>query len=304
MILDKFALRRVAAGAAVAVALAGCSAQPGSPTAPVGAQELTAACTISTLCSLVSSVAGDGVAVNGIVPVGASPETYEPSPSDVVTLSHARLLFENGLGLESWMSKILANSGSHDLTTIVLSDAVPASAKVSGNPHLWMDPVFAEAYVKYIAAALIAADPAHAATYRADASRELARLSALDRWIRGQIATVPPSHRAMICFHDAWYYFDRRYGIKNVGAIEPSPGQDPSPGYFAHLIALARANHVRAVFGEPQYSPKLAMALQSSAGIAIFTNLYDDTLGTSRDVSSYEDMIRFDVSVIVKALRP
>ena len=303
MILDKALPLKSVAIAIIAASMAGCGAH-GAP-APVGAStgKMVAVCTISTLCSLVASVAGDAAVVRGIVPVGASPETYEPTPSDVVALSHARLLFENGLGLEAWMSKVLAAAGAADLTTVALSDSIPAAYKASGNPHLWMDPTFAVEYVKAIQTALVAADPANAKAYRANAWREVSRLTLLDRWIGGRIATIPKDRRAMICFHDAWYYFDRRYGIKNVGAIEPSPGQEPSPGYFAHLIELAKTNHVRAIFGEPQYSPKLAAALQTGAGIKVLDNLYDDTLGTGPALATYEEMMRYDVGVIVSALR-
>ena len=107
----------------------------------------------------------------------------------------------------------------------------------------------------------------------------------------------------MICFHDAWYYFDKRYGIRDVGAIEPSPGQEPSAGAFAQLIAQAKASHVRAVFAEPQFSPKLARQLAEGAGIATVTDLYDDTLGTTPALSTYEGLMRFDVARIVEALK-
>jgi len=311
MILDKSGVRRAAvvvaaailAGCVAPALLAGCAAPAGSDAAPSANAKLVVACTISTLCSLVSSVGGGDVDVTGLVPVGASPETYEPKPSDIVALSHAGLLFENGLGLEAWLAKILTSAGAHDLSSVVLSDSVPAGEKATGNPHLWLDPVYAAQYVRSIGSALIRTDPPHAAAYRANESQELARLRELDRWIRAQIATVPPERRAMICFHDAWFYFDRRYGIKDVGAIEPSPGREPSPAYFAHIIELARADRVRAVFGEPQYSSKLAAALQSGAGITKFVNLYDDTLGTGPDVATYEDMMRYDVNAIVTALR-
>jgi manganese/iron transport system substrate-binding protein len=303
MILDK-RLAPLCACIAAAVSLAGCTGSSSSDAPKAAHGKLVVACTISTLCSLVSSVGGVDVEVSGLVPVGASPETFEPTPSDIVTLSHAGLLFENGLGLEAWLGKILTSAGAQDLKRVVLSDSVPAADRASGNPHLWMDPAYAADYVRSIGSALIATDPSHAPAYRANERSELARLAALDRWTRAQIATIPPEHRTMICFHDAWFYFDRRYGIKNLGAIEPAPGREPSPGYFARLITLARDNHVRAVFGEPQYSPKLAAALQSGAGIKMFADLYDDTLGAGPDLSTYEGMMRYDVSVIVTALRP
>ena len=305
MILDKPVIGAGGAAALIAAGLlAGCAPSKGVPAGMPANGRVEVVCTISTLCSLVAAVGGSAIDLHGIVPVGASPETYEPAPSDVVAVSRARILFENGLGLETWLDKLINAAGGSDQVRIQLADSVPASEKRSGNPHLWMDPVYARAYVADIEATLARIDPAHAQLYNANAMVETRKLAALERWIRAQIATIPPDHRAMITFHDAWYYFDRRFGIKNVGAIEPSPGREPSPAWFAALIRLARDNHVRAVFAEPQYSPKLAAALQSSAGIRVMTDLYDDTLGPpSSGISDYEGMMRFDVRTIVQALR-
>jgi len=308
MILVKHARRPAAATLlflmlVCATACNGSSQTPNRAAGNATGGTLVVACTISTLCSLVADVGGPDIDLHGVVPVGASPETYEPTPSDVVAVSHAEVLFENGLGLEVWLDKLLTSAAEPHVVRVRLSDAVPAAERPTGNPHLWMDPIYAEAYVSDIASALERTDPTHASGYATRAAKERTRLTALDTWIRTQIATIPPDHRAMLCFHDAWYYFDRRYGIENVGAIKPYPGQDPPPGYFAHLITLARTHHVRAVFGEPQFSPKLALTLQSEAGIAVFTNLYDDTLGTTADLSDYEAMMRYDVATIVAALR-
>jgi manganese/iron transport system substrate-binding protein len=296
MILDKIT-RRLGMFAALALA-AGCASITTS-SAPTTA---VVACTISTLCSLVESVGAPYTNVVDLVPVGASPETFEPPPSDVTAVSRAAVIIENGQGLEAWLDKLLDAAGNASARRVVLANGIPAAQRQSGNPHLWMDPVYAAVYVKEIGAALTSADPAHATAYRAHAAAELRRLRILDAWIAGRIASIPPQRRVMICYHDAWYYFDRRYHIKNVGAIELSPGQEPSPGYFAALIALARANHVRVIFAEPQFSPKLADALAADAGISTVADLYDDTLGETPALSNYEGMIRYDVDVIVKAL--
>jgi manganese/iron transport system substrate-binding protein len=304
MILDKLGARRAATAIALACSIASSSCTSKSaPAAPPPGARMFVACTISTLCSLVSAVAGDKIDLHGIVPVGASAETFEPTPSDIVAVSRARVIFENGLGLEAWMDNALASASAADIERVTLSDAVAPSVKASGNPHLWLDPVYARAYVHSIAVALERADPRNASAYAAGAQAEVRRLTVLERWIRARIATIPPERRAMICFHDAWFYFDRRFGIKNVGAIEPSPGREPSPGYFAKLIALAKANHVRAVFAEPQYSPKLAQTLQAGAGIRVLSDLYDDTLGPQSGLTDYETMMRYDVDAIVSALR-
>jgi zinc transport system substrate-binding protein len=126
---------------------------------------------------------------------------------------------------------------------------------------------------------------------------------ALQQSIAQQIATIPPSHRAMIIFHNAFDYYNRRFGIRTVGVIELAPGQDPNPQYVAHLVDLARRNHVRAVFSEPEYSPKLAQTLAKSANIRTVTNLYDDSVGNDPRVGDYISMLRYDTNVIVQALK-
>jgi len=268
---------------------------------------LQVAATISTLAALVKAVGGDRIEVFSIVPVGVSPETYDPAPRDLVAISHAQLIVKNGAGLELWLDKMLRSAASPNVKVLVLSDGLPligASGNgLSGNPHLWLDAVYAQEYVRKIAAALREVDPAGAEIYSSNERREIAQLQELDRWIRVQIATIPTGQRAMITFHDAWVYFDRRYGLRDIGAIEPSPGQQPSAAYLAALIKLANENHVRAVFAEPQFSPKLAQQLAASAGIKTVTDLYDDTLGTTPQLQTYEGMMRYDVDTIVKALR-
>ena len=256
--------------------------------------------TFSTLNSFVQGVGGDRVQVQNLVPVGASPENYQPSPQDIAVLSQARLVVENGAGIDMWLRHMIQSVGDANMRELVLSDGLPV---VDHNPHLWMDPVLAQAYVGKMRDALVQIDPAHKVDYERNARAYNARLSALQHWISGQITTIPPQQRAMIIFHNAFDYYDRRFGIQNVGVIELSPGQDPNPAYISQLVDLARSHHVRAVFSEPEYSPKLAQTLAKSAGIQVVSNLYDDSIGTDPRVGNYIDMMRYDTGVIVKALR-
>jgi len=288
--------------AAIGVLFAGCGGA--SNTASVATTgpntPLNVVVTFSTLGAIVKDVGGDRINVTSLVPVGAAPETYEPTPADLVALSHADVVFENGSGLEAWMDKLLRSSGG-DKSPVALSGITdPAHAQ---NPHFWLDPTKASDYAAMVASTLEAVDPQHTAEYRTRLKQTQARYHALDRWIAQQIATIPPGQRVMICFHDAWFYFDKRYGIKDVGAIEPSPGQEPSAGAFAQLIADAKKDHVNAVFAEPQFSPKLSRQLADDAGIKTVSDLYDDTLGTTPALSSYEGLLRYDVERIVEALR-
>ena len=256
--------------------------------------------TFSTLNSFVEGVGGDRVSVQNLVPVGASPENYQPSPQDIAALSRAQLVVQNGAGIEAWLQHTIASAQNGNMRLLVLSDGMP---KIDHNPHLWMDPAYARDYVQKIRDALIGLDPAHKNEYESNAAGYDAQLASLQTWVAAQVQTIPPRHRAMIIFHNAFDYYNRRFGIQTIGVIELNPGQDPNPAYIGNLVDLARAHQVRAVFSEPEYSPKLAQTLAKSAGVRVVTNLYDDSVGTDPRVNNYISMLRYDTNVIVQALK-
>jgi ABC-type Zn uptake system ZnuABC Zn-binding protein ZnuA len=263
-------------------------------------QKLDVVTTFSTLNSFVQGVGGDRVQVQNLVPVGASPEEYQPTPQDIAALSRAQIVVENGLGIEAWLQHTIESAGNPNMKIVVLSDGLP---HIDHNPHLWMDPANARIYVAKIRDALTQLDPAHKTEYAANAKAYDAKLVSLQNWIGKQVAGIPPQQRAMIVFHNAWDYFNRRFGIQTIGVIELNPGQDPNPAYIGHLVDLAQQHHVRAVFSEPEYSPKLAQTLARSAGIRVVSNLYDDSVGNDPRVHDYTSMLRYDTSVIVQALK-
>ncbi|MBV9233925.1 MAG: zinc ABC transporter substrate-binding protein [Candidatus Eremiobacteraeota bacterium] len=262
--------------------------------------KIRVATTISTLNSFVQGVGGERVIVKNIVPVGASPETFQPAPQDVATVADAQLLVENGAGLESWLDRLLRDARSPKLRVVVESDGLPVKDL---NPHLWMDPVLAERYVDKVWQALADLDPSHANVYRRNAFAYKRRLQELRADIQRRIDAIPPSHRYMIVFHNAWQYYNDRFGIATLGFVERNPGQEPNPQQIARLIDLAKAHHVHGVFSEPEYSPKILYAIAQGAGISVVEDLYDDSVGTDPRVSNYPNMLQYDTGMIVKTLK-
>ncbi len=240
---------------ALALTLAACThgaSQQGAAENAAGKIEVTT--TISTLNSFVQGVGGEYVSVRNIVPIGASPETFAPAPQDVASVADAQLLVENGAGLETWLDRLLHDAGASKLHIVICAQGLPVK---NLNPHLWMDPVLAKAYVEKIRDALIAVNPAHSAAYRVNAFRYNHRLDELIAQIRRQINMIPPAQRYMIVYHNAWQYYNDRFGITTLGFVERNPGQEPNPQQIAGLIDLAKQHHVRALFSEPEYSPKI-----------------------------------------------
>mgnify|MGYP001366580333 CR=1 FL=1 len=290
---------RNASVVALAVVIAACSGAK-QQAAPLAAGKVNVVTTISTINSFVVGVGGDRVKVTNIVPVGASPETFQPTPQDVATVSQANVLVENGAGLETWLGRLLSNASSPNVRVVVCTDGLPVK---NDNPHLWMDPVLAKRYVEKIRNALIAADPRDAAEFRSNAERYNGKLDALTARIQAQINTIPLERRYMIVFHNAWQYYNDRFGITTLGFVERNPGQEPNPQQIANLVDLAKKHGVRAVFSEPEYSPKLLYAIAQGAGVHVVENLYDDSIGTDPRVSNYISMLEYDTSIIVNSMR-
>ncbi|MBV8645478.1 MAG: zinc ABC transporter substrate-binding protein [Candidatus Eremiobacteraeota bacterium] len=286
--------RSATAAALAALLLVACSNAPSAR--PAGGLRIVA--TTSTLASIAQGATG--VAVSSLVPVGVSPEDFQPTPDAIASLRNADILLENGAGLEGWLDATIRNAGNPHLRIVVGTDGLPVRA---GNPHLWMDPVFARAYAAKVRDAAVAADSDHAATYRATAKAYDVELAALAERTQRRIATIPPARRTMIVFHDAFDYYARRFGLTVVGAIEPVAGAEPNPEHVAALVQVARSRHVRAVFAEHEYNDKLARTLAASAGGLKVAFLYDDSLGVDPAVGTYVGMIDTDTATIVRALR-
>jgi len=256
--------------------------------------------TTTVLVDFVQAVGGDHVSVRSIVPTGASVESYEPTPQDAVALHDARLLVENGAGLENWLNPLIDNAKATDLEKIVVSDGLPL---VNHNPHLWMDPMLVRTYIARIRDGLIAVDPMHRASYTANARRYDLKLFALTASVQQQINTIPKKRRLMLVYHDAWRYYDQRFGLRTAGVIELAPGRESSASEIAKLVDQARAAHISVVFSEPEESSRLADALASSLPDGKVIPLYVDTLGTSAATADYLGLIRSDTRAIVAALK-
>lgn len=287
---------RWAVTAAALLLLAACS--HAAADRPAGPLRIVA--TTTTLASIARGVAGGKADVRSLVPVGVSPEDFQPSPDAIAALHDADVLVENGAGLESWLDGTIRNAGNPRLRIVVCAGGLPVQ---NGNPHLWMDPELARTYATKIGAALIAADPAAAVAYRTAAAAYDTELDALTKRTQAKIATIPPQRRTMIVFHNAFDYYAQRFGLRVVGAIEPTAGAEPNAAHVADLVRLARSQHVLAVFAEHEYSDKLARTLAASAGGLKVAFLYDDSLGTEAAVSTYIGMIDTDTDTIVSALK-
>ncbi len=301
---------RTPRGAAAAAALLGLTISLGAcesrapQSQPAGPRKLTAVTTLTVLADLIQQVGGDEVQVKALVPPGGEVHTYQPKPEDIKSVAQAGIVFYNGARLEEWIDETIRSAGKPNLPIVVLSEGLPLLRQGNEpNPHLWLDVRNAKAYVEKIRDALGKVDPANAGDYAERAKRYLAELDDLDTWIRAEVDTIPPARRKLVTFHDAFPYFARRYGFSLVGVLVASPGKEPAARELAALARRIRREGVPAVFAEAQFNPKALEILARDAGVRVVTDLYNDSLSTGPEASSYIAMMRHDVTEIVKALR-
>jgi zinc/manganese transport system substrate-binding protein len=279
------------------------------PFAAPAAQPMPVVASFSILADLVRQVGGDAVSVTSLVGPDEDAHVYDPRPKDLRTLMAARLLVQNGLGLEGWMVRLTGSAGFKGMTVTAAQTVTPrtmseAGGAIATDPHAWQDPRDAILYVQAITDGLAAVDPANAASYRANASRYAARIADMDSWVAATLAPIPPARRRIITTHDAFGYYGARYGIEFLAAEGISTDSEPSAKAIAALIAQIRREQVRAVFIESMTSDRMARMLAAETGAALGGTVYSDALSPPDGAApTYLDMLRHNTTLFAKAMQ-
>jgi zinc transport system substrate-binding protein len=266
----------------------------GSASMPTpGLAEIDVVASIKPLHSLVAGVM-QGIGEPALlVKGGGSEHGYSVRPSAARSLEQAEVVFWVGEPLETFLIKPLqalagdarivelwqvsgltllasraggmwqAHDDTHagDHVEPHESEGPEAENEAAGEPahaqtdmHIWLDPN-AKALTAAIAAALGDADPPNAPMYRANAERLRQQLEELDRSLEDRLMAV--ADRPYVVFHDAYQYFERRYGVKAVAAITINPTLQPSARRLREIQDRLRQLNAACVFAEPQFEPAL-----------------------------------------------
>lgn len=151
------------------------------------------------------------------------------------------------------------------------------------DPHAWLDPGNARAWLGVIAAELARLDPAHAATYQANAARADAEIAALDA--RLDALLEPVRDKPFAVFHDAYGYFADHYGLTIAGTVAVG---DAAPPGAAHLAELqTRLEKAQCIFPETQHDPKLVQTIAADTGLRVGGTLDPEGAGVEPGPQGY-----------------
>ncbi|MGV0761060.1 metal ABC transporter substrate-binding protein [Tistrella mobilis] len=271
------------------------------------AEKLKVLTTFTVIADIATNVAGDTAEVVSITKPGADIHTYSPTPGDIRRALGAGLVLRNGLNLELWFEKFLRNLG--EVPAVTVSDGISPIGITEGpyegkpNPHAWMSPEAAKIYVANIRDALSAADPAHAATYAANATAYTARIDAVAAPIRERLAALPPDRRWLVTSEGAFSYLARDFGLKEAWIWPINADGQGTPQQVRRVIDTVRAHEIPVVFSESTVSPDPARQVARETGARYGGVLYVDTL-TDADgpVPTYLDLLRVTAGRIADEL--
>jgi zinc/manganese transport system substrate-binding protein len=229
------------------------------------------------------AVTGDVADVEILVPPGTDIHDYQATPDNVKAIATANVLVKNGLGLEAFLTETVKNAKNTKLVEIdastsikVINDISPVEETnekdhkyehTAGNPHVWLDPVFAKQQVINIRDGLITADPGNKTTYEANAAAYIQELDNLNNEFRRTLQKTP--NCTFITFHDAFPYMAKRYNLKQMAVVE-IPEDQLSPADVQNAINAVKKYKVKALFSEPGIDNKLLTSLSQDLQLTVY----------------------------------
>jgi len=260
------------------------------------ADEIKVAATIFPLYDIVKNIAGDQIEVVLILPAGASPHSFEPSPSLALKLQGTQAVYQIGRNLDDWAAPLAENAGAEVITVDQGIATMPSHDEDEGDavdPHYWLTVHNAKIIAENIAADLSIRFPDQAETFTTNLVNYSTKLDELDSEIRTELKDLP--NKNIVTFHDAWYYFSDEYGLNIAGTFEPTAGREPTAQYLIDLISEIQNHGVTTVYYEPQMSVNSVKNFAADYNIELRIL---DPVGGQAPYDSYINLIKTNVSTL------
>lgn len=295
-----------------ALLLGGCAG--GQPQG--GPDKLSVYTSVYPMYDFTQKIVGGRANVTSLVPDGAEPHDWEPTPKDIVALEQADVFVYNGAGLEYWVDTVLAGLDNEGLAAVetsaglALTDAGADDGhdhdhdghEHGTDPHVWLSPKNAKLQLRAICDAVKAADAENADYYEENYERYAAEFDALDAEYRE--AAKHLARREIVVSHAAFGYLCREYGLTQVALRGFQPDSEPDPATMAQISDYCRDNGVKAIFFEQAEGSASAEAIAREAGVATevlspIESLTDEQRAAGAD---YLSVMRDNLAAIERAL--
>jgi zinc transport system substrate-binding protein len=231
-----------------------------------GGRKIRVVTTLFPLYDFARNIGRDKAEVSLLLPPGVEPHSFEPKPSNVVTINEADVFIYTGKFMEPWAENIIKGLSNKNLIVV---DASRGTKMVPGvfrdqdepagslDPHIWLDFDNAGVMVRNIAQAMEEKDPADKSFFQQNAEGYDRRLTELDSEFRASLSNCQ-DREIVYAGHYAFGYMTRRYGLKYMAAQGVSPDAEPTANDLVALIEQVKKDNLKYIFYEELTSPKIA----------------------------------------------
>jgi zinc/manganese transport system substrate-binding protein len=275
------------------------------------AAELKVASLHPLVGDLLRQVGGAKVEIVDLIGANGDPHSFEPAPKDLAAAEGASLYFASGMGMEGYLPRlreILAGRArivEVGATLPALHGECDHEGHDHGHghdhevdPHWWHSVDLFRRAAGVVADELSAASPENKAVFEANAQAYRMKLDELEKWVKREVIRIPRDRRKLATAHAAFQYFCEAYGFEAYPVQGLNRERMPDAAKLADLIATLKKERVAAVFPEKESNPKMLESLTRDSGIKLGGELVAD----GRGMTSYEEMVRANVTAIVAAL--
>ena len=238
-------------------------------------QKPTITVTLEPLRYFTEAIAGDQYQVVSMVPKGSSPETYDPTPQQLVALNKSQAYFRIGhIGFEqTWMDRLASNSPQLKFfDTSEGIDLIRTAGHQHGDhyhaggvePHVWNSANNAIILAENIYQALCELDASHQSYYKERLDSLKQAIQQTDQTIR---ELLQKADQTFLIYHPALSYFARDYGLKQISIEEE--GKEPSPAQLKTLIETCRKENIHVIFVQQEFDIRNAQLIADELGVTI-----------------------------------
>ncbi len=221
------------------------------------------ACTIPPITSLVRAVGGQEFEYVTVLPAGANPHTYEPSPKQLLKAGSSKLIFAAGGGIDSWAAKFKTEGRK----IAELGELLKKEGAEVRNPHFWLNPQMGRRSLFIIARELSRIKPEKWDYFYGRACEYSGRIDSMVMNEKEGIEKL--RSRGVIVYHDAWEEFAEAFGLEVVDIIAKNPALEPTFQEIKKVIEMGRERGVKAVLKEKPFPGKLPETVASEIGAKV-----------------------------------
>jgi zinc transport system substrate-binding protein len=209
-----------------------------------------------TLHEFSQNVGQEKVNVTLLVPDGVEPHDWGPTIKDVQRIQKSDLIIINGIGFENWVDNLDETDYQGVIvdTSYGILDKSLGQEHTTGDPHIWLNPVYAKTQVQNIAIAFSNSDPGNQEYYQSNAAKYIEELDLLDSKIQNELSDC---NHDFVAFHDAFSYFADEYNLNQYTIISSNdPHGETTAKTLENVISTAKELNIKVIFSEENVNPR------------------------------------------------